>query len=267
VSAGLLDPIQAVLTKSPWWLIVAAGAGIGAIVNSVRAGVVVGIALLLIVALQVWEHAMQTLTMVVVSVVLTMAIGIALGVWAARSRLVSAVLRPVNDAAQTLPSFVYLLPALALFGPTRFTAILAAVIYSVPAVIRLVEDGVRGVSPTAIEAATAAGASRLQMILKVQLPMARRSLLVATNQGVVLVLAMVVLGGLVGAQALGFDVVSGFSQRNVFGRGIAAAIGIVLLGIVLDRITQGSGRRRSVRGVVGRLGVGFNSNRVEREAK
>jgi glycine betaine/proline transport system permease protein len=267
VSAGLLDPIQAVLTSSPWWLIVAAGAGLAAIVNSVRAGVVVAIALLLIVALQVWEHAMQTLTMVVVSVVLTMAIGIALGVWAARSRFVSTVLRPVNDAAQTLPSFVYLLPALALFGPTRFTAILAAVIYSVPAVIRLVEDGVRGVSPTAIEAATAAGASRLQMIVKVQLPMARRSLLVATNQGVVLVLAMVVLGGLVGAQALGFDVVSGFSQRNVFGRGIAAAIGIVLLGVVLDRITQGSGRRRSVRGVVGRLGVGFNSNRVEREAR
>ena len=127
------------------------------------------------------------------------------------------------------------------------------------------EDGVRGVSPTVIEAATAAGASRIQMILKVQLPMARRSLLVATNQGVVLVLAMVVLGGLVGAQALGFDVVSGFSQRNVFGRGVAAAIGIVLLGVMLDRITQGAGQRRSSRSVVARLGVGLNSNRVSRE--
>jgi glycine betaine/proline transport system permease protein len=266
VSAWLLDPIQTVLTASPWWLVVAAAAAIAAIVNSVRAGIVVGIALLLIVALQVWEHAMQTLTMVIVSVVLTMAIGIVLGVWAARSRVVSGILRPINDAAQTLPSFVYLLPALALFGPTRFTAILAAVIYAVPAVVRLVEDGVRGVSKTAIEAATAAGASRLQMILKVQLPMARRSLLVATNQGVVLVLAMVVLGGLVGAQALGFDVVSGFSQRNFFGRGVAAAIGIVLLGVMLDRITQGAGQRRSVRGVVGRLGVGLNSNRASREA-
>ncbi|TMF34785.1 MAG: ABC transporter permease subunit [Chloroflexi bacterium] len=266
VSAGLLDPIQTVLTTSPWWLVIAAAAGIAAIVNSTRAAVVVAVALVLIVLLQVWEHAMQTLTMVIVSVVLTMAIGIVLGVWAARNRVVSAVLRPINDAAQTLPSFVYLLPALALFGPTRFTAILAAVIYSVPAVVRLVEDGVRGVSPTVIEAATAAGASRLQMIRKVQLPMARRSLLVATNQGVVLVLAMVVLGGLVGAQALGFDVVSGFSQRNFFGRGVAAAIGIVLLGVMLDRITQGTGQRRSVRGVVGRLGVGLNSNRASREA-
>jgi glycine betaine/proline transport system permease protein len=266
VSAWLLDPIQTVLTTSPWWLVIAAAAGIAAIVNSPRAAIVVAIALVLIVLLQVWEHAMQTLTMVIVAVVLTMVIGIVLGVWAARSRLASSILRPINDAAQTLPSFVYLLPALALFQPTRFTAIVAAVIYSVPAVIRLVEDGVRGVSPTVIEAATAAGASRFQMILKVQLPMARRSLLVATNQGVVLVLAMVVLGGLVGAQALGFDVVSGFSQRNVFGRGVAAALGIVLLGVMLDRITQGAGQRRSSRGLVARLGVGLNSNRVPKEA-
>jgi glycine betaine/proline transport system permease protein len=209
---------------------------------------------------------METLMMVLVAVVITMAIGIALGVWAARSRIVSAVLRPLNDAAQTLPSFVYLLPAVALFGASRFTAILAAIIYSVPAVVRLVEDGVRGVSPTVIEAATASGANRWQMVLKVLLPMARRSLLLATNQGVVLVLAMVVLGGLVGGQALGFDVVDGFSQHDFFGRGIAAALGIVLLGVVLDRITQGAGERRTVRGVVGRLGVGLNSNRVTQEA-
>jgi glycine betaine/proline transport system permease protein len=186
---------------------------------------------------------------------------VALGVAAARSRVVSTVLRPINDAAQTLPAFVYLVPAVALFGPTRFTAILASVIYAVPAVVRLVEDGIRGVSPTVIEAATAAGTNRLQMILKVQLPMARRSLLVAANQGVVLVLAVVVIGGLVGAQALGFDVVSGFSQRTVFGRGMAAAIGIVLLGVVLDRITQGAGSRRSVAGVARRLVLGATSNR------
>jgi glycine betaine/proline transport system permease protein len=266
VSEFLFNPVQGVLTSAPWWLVVAIISGIAAIVSGLRAAVVVGIALALIIVLQVWEHAMETLMMVLVAVVITMAIGIALGVWAARSRLVSAVLRPLNDAAQTLPSFVYLLPAVALFGASRFTAILAAIIYSVPAVVRLVEDGVRGVSPTVIEAATASGANRWQMILKVLLPMARRSLLLATNQGVVLVLAMVVLGGLVGGQALGFDVVDGFSQHDFFGRGIAAALGIVLLGVVLDRITQGAGERRTVRGVVGRLGVGLNSNRVTQEA-
>jgi glycine betaine/proline transport system permease protein len=259
-SAFLLDPLQAVLTTAPFWLVIAAVTGIAYIISGRRAAITVLVSLAAIVALQVWEHAMQTLTMVLVGVALTMVVGIILGVAAARNRLVSAILRPINDAAQTLPAFVYLVPAVALFGPTRFTAILASVIYAVPAVVRLVEDGVRGVSPTVIEAATAAGTSRLQMILKVQLPMARRSLLVAANQGVVLVLAVVVIGGLVGAQALGFDVVAGFSQRSVFGRGIAAAIGIVLLGVVLDRITQGAGRR-SVVGVARRLVVGAATNR------
>ncbi len=266
VSAVLLDTLQTVLTTAPFWLVIAVAAAIAMMVSGRRAAVTVAVALGLIVLLQVWQHAMETLTMVIVAVALTMVVGITLGVWAARSRLVSAILRPINDAAQTLPSFVYLVPAVALFGATRFTAILAAVIYAAPAVIRLVEDGVRGVSPTAIEAATAAGASGLQTILKVQLPMARRSLLVAVNQGVVLVLAMVVIGGLVGAQALGFDVVAGFSQHSFFGRGMAAAIGIVLLGVMLDRITQGAGARRPIRGVVGRLGVGLNTNRAIREA-
>ena len=170
---------------------------------------------------------MQTLALVLVAVVITMAIGVTLGVASARDRRVAAVMRPINDFAQTLPAFVYLLPAVALFGPTRATAIVAAVIFAVPVVIRLVEDGIKGVSPTAIEAATAAGSTRLQMIRNVQLPMARRSLLVATNQGGVLVLSMVVVGGLVGGGSLGFDVVSGFSQLNNFGKGIAAAISIV----------------------------------------
>jgi glycine betaine/proline transport system permease protein len=190
---------------------------------------------------------METLTQVVVAVAITMAIGVTLGVGAARSDLLSRALRPINDALQTMPSFVYLLPAVALFGPTRFTAIVAAFLYAFPAVVRLVEDGIRGVPATVVEAATAAGTTRLQMIWKVQLPVARRSLLVATNQGVVLVLAMVVIGGLVGAQALGYDVVTGLQQRPDFGKGLAAGLSIVLLGVVLDRLTQGAGGRRAER--------------------
>jgi glycine betaine/proline transport system permease protein len=243
VTYALVNPLQTLLTDAPFWLVTFTAAGLAYIISGRRQAVTVAIALLGIAALQVWEHAMETLTQVLVGVAVTMVIGVIVGVMAARNDRFSQVVRPINDAAQTMPSFVYLLPAVALFGATRFTAILAAIIYAVPAVIRLVEDGVRGVSPTVVEAATAAGSSRLQMIAKVQLPMARRSLLVATNQGVVLVLAMVVVGGLVGAGALGYDVVAGFSQLSKFGSGMCAAIALVLLGITLDRITQGAGGR------------------------
>jgi glycine betaine/proline transport system permease protein len=237
----LLNPLQTLLTAAPWWLVAAVATGLALILSGRRAAVVVAAAILAIAGLQVWEPAMETLAQVLVAVVITMAIGIAVGVAGARSDVVSRITRPINDAAQTMPSFVYLLPAVALFSATRFTAILAAVIYAVPAVVRLVEDGVRSVPATVIEPATAAGTTTFQMITKVQLPMARRSLLVAANQGVVLVLAMVVIGGLVGAGALGYQVVAGFSQGSQFGRGLAAAMAIVLLGVILDRVTRGAG--------------------------
>ncbi len=249
VSSWLLDPLENALTLAPWWLVVVVAAGLALIITGRRAAVWVAIATLGVLLLQVWQPSMSTMAQVLIAVAMTVLVGVVLGTWAARSARVSAILRPINDAAQTMPSFVYLVPALALFAPTRFTAIVAAFIYAIPAVIRLTEDGVRGVSATAIEAAESAGSTWFQVVRKVQLPMARRSLLAATNQGVVLVLAMVVIGGLVGGGGLGYQVVAGFSQRNNFGSGMAAALAIVLLGIMLDRITQGAGARREVRRV------------------
>ncbi len=246
ISYGLLNPVQDTLTNAPWWLVVGLTTGTALLVSGRRAALMVAVSLLAIAGLQVWEHAMETVTQVLVAVAITIVIGIAVGVAAARSDRFSAFIRPVNDAAQTMPSFVYLIPAVALFEPSRFTAIVAAFIYAIPAVIRLVEDGIRAVPATVIEAATAAGASRFQMIFKVQLPVARRSLLVATNQGMVLVLAMVVIGGLVGGGGLGYDVVAGFSQGFKFGQGMAAALALVLLGVVLDRTTQGAAGGRKV---------------------
>jgi glycine betaine/proline transport system permease protein len=160
-----------------------------------------------------------------------------------RSHSADRIIRPVLDAAQVMPAFVYLVPFVALFGPSRFTAIVAAFVYAAPIVIKIVTDGIRGVSATTVEAATAAGAGRWQTISKVQLPMSARSLTLATNQGLIYVLSMVVVGGLVGAGALGYDVVAGFSQGQLFGKGLAAGIAIVLLGIMLDRITQAAARR------------------------
>ena len=246
-SSWLLDPLQQVLTGAPFWLVIGYAAALALVVSGRRAAAVAAIAGLAIAALGVWRPAMETLTQVLFGVVIAMVVGVAVGTWAARSGLVSQIVRPINDALQTMPAFVYLIPALALFGPTRFTAVVAAVIYAIPAVTRLVEDGVRGVSVTAIESATSSGSTAFQVIRKVQLPMARRSLLAGLNQGVVLVLAMVVVGGLVGGQALGYRVVQGLAQASDFGIGLSAALAIVLLGVMLDRITQGAGARREVK--------------------
>jgi len=243
VTAWLLNPLQHVLTTAPWWLVVAVAFGVGLRVSRLRPALTAAGCLAAVAALGLWQHGMETLTTVLVAAALTLAIGIVLGVVAARSPRYAAIQRPFLDAAQTMPSFVYLLPAVALFSATRFTAIVASVIYAAPPVIRLVEDGIRGVPPTVVEAATAAGSTRRQLLWKVQLPMARPALLLAANQGIVMVLAMVVVGGLVGAGALGYDVVAGFAQREDFGKGLAAGIAIVLLGVMLDRITQGAGGR------------------------
>jgi glycine betaine/proline transport system permease protein len=244
VTYGLINPMETVLTSAPWWLLVVVIFGVALYISGWKAAITAAVCLALIALLGLWEHSMQTLVTVLVATVLTMVIGIGLGILAANNDRASSSMRPFLDAAQTMPAFVYLLPALALFSASRFTAIVAALIFAVPPVIRLVENGIRSVPATVVEAATAAGSDRRQLIWKVQLPVARESLLLASNQGIVLVLSMVVVGGLVGAGALGFDVVAGFSQRADFGRGLAAAVAIVLLGIMLDRITQGAGRRR-----------------------
>jgi glycine betaine/proline transport system permease protein len=241
----LLNPLESVMTSTPWWLMVAVVMLVAWFISGRRASITAGICLGLVVLLGLWNHSMQTLTSVLVATVVTLVIGIVFGIWSARSDRVQAVLRPFLDAAQTLPAFVYLIPAIALFAPSRFTAIVAAVIYAVPPVIRLVDAGIRTVPAAAIEAGTAYGSTSRQLLWKVQLPLARRSLLAATNQGIVLVLAMVVIGGLVGAGALGYDVVAGFAQGADFGKGLAAGTAIVLLGIMLDRITQGAGADRT----------------------
>jgi glycine betaine/proline transport system permease protein len=241
---GFLNPFEGILTSSPWWLMVACVFGLSTVLSGIRPAIVATSCLLLIAVLGVWEDSMVTLASVLVAAALTLAFGLVLGILSARSNRVSAILRPALDFAQTMPSFVYLLPAVALFGPSRLTAILAALIYAVPPVIRLVEAGLRAVPATLIEAAIASGATERQVLLKVRLPVSAPALLLAANQGIVMVLAMVVVGALVGAGALGHRVIQGFSQSEDFGKGLVAAIAIVLLGVMLDRITQGAGTPR-----------------------
>ncbi|CAL9364492.1 ABC transporter permease [Streptomyces sp. enrichment culture] len=240
---GLLNPFQSLLTDSPWWLVGAALIALAVVLGGVRAGLTAAVCVGLLIGTGLWSDSMTTLASTVVATVLVMALGVAFGVWMGRSRRVDRVLRPTLDAAQVMPPFVYLVPFLALFGATRFTAIVAAVVYAAPVAIKIVADGVRNVPAATVEAATSAGCTTWQIITKVQLPMARGALTLATNQGLIYVLSMVVVGGLVGAGALGYDVVAGFSQGQLYGKGLAAGLAIVLLGVMFDRITQAAARR------------------------
>jgi glycine betaine/proline transport system permease protein len=233
----LLNPMQDLIAESPWYVTFVAIAAIAAIVGGWRALAFTLVCLGGIYYLDLWNNAMITLTSVLVATAVVMVLAVVVGVWIGRSRTADRVIRPFLDAGQTMPPFVYLVPILILFGSSRFTAIVAGIVYAGPAAIKLVADGIRGVSPTTIEAAQSTGTNKWQMITKVQLPMARGSLLLAANQGLLYVLSMIVIGGMVGAGALGFDVVSGFRNADNIGRGLAAGISIVLIGIMLDRIT------------------------------
>jgi glycine betaine/proline transport system permease protein len=252
LTGGVINPLQSVLTDSPWWVVFAALAALAAVVGGIRAVLAVAVCLTLIIGLGVWGDAMTTLASTLIATALTMVIAVVLGVAMGRSGRVDAAVRPVLDAGQTMPSFVYLVPFLALFAASRFTAIIAAVVYAVPVATKIIADGVRAVPAATVEAATAAGSTHWQIIRKVQVPMSRRAIALATNQGLIYVLAMVVVGGLVGAGALGYDVVAGFSQAQLYGKGLAAGMAIVLLGIMLDRVAQAAAQRTGAPSAAGR---------------
>ncbi len=235
----VLNPLQDVLANSPWWLTLIAITLLAFILAGRTVGILTFVLLALVMATGLWNDTMLTLAMTLIATGFVVIIGIVMGVWAGRSARVDRILRPFLDAGQTMPAFVYLVPVLALFGPTRFAAIVLGVVYAAPVVIRIVADGIRKVPKESVEAAVSAGSTNLQVITKVQLPVARRSILLGVNQGLIFVLAVVVIGGFVGAGGLGYLVIVGQSKPELAGKGLAAGIAIVLLGIILDRIAQG----------------------------
>jgi glycine betaine/proline transport system permease protein len=243
VTNALLNPLQNLMAQSPWWLMAAVLLGAAFVLGGRRALLAVVVCEAIIFGTGLWNETMITLTMTLVATILVMVIALVLGVAMGRNRLADLWIRPFLDTFQTIPSFVYLVPALALFGVGRFTAIVAAVAYGVPIATKLVADGIRGVSAATVEAARSSGITTWQMILKVQVPMARESLVLATNQGLLYVLSVVVIGGLVGGGSLGYLVVSGFSQDQLFGKGLAAGIAITALGVMLDRVARYSAAR------------------------
>jgi glycine betaine/proline transport system permease protein len=234
----LLNPFQDLLAESPWWLMALVLLAFAYVLGGWQPTAITLVCEAVIYWTGLWNDTMVTLSMTLVATLLVMLIAVILGVAMGRNRRADIGIRPFLDAFQVLPPFVYLVPAIALFGVGRFTAIFAAIAYSVPIATKLVADGIRGVSPTTVEAARSTGSTTWQMISKVQLPMAREALVLATNQGLLYVLSMVVIGGMVGGGSLGYIVVSGFSQDQLFGKGLAAGIAIAALGIMLDRIAR-----------------------------
>jgi glycine betaine/proline transport system permease protein len=234
----MLEPIRVVLMESPWFVVLAGLTAIAFVLSGPRPAITAFVALAAIGVMGVWEPAMDTASQVLVGTALAVAIGLVIGIWAAESPRVERRLRPVLDTLQTLPQLVYIIPFIYLVPVSRIPGLVASVLYAVPVVIRLVTSGLRGVPKEAVEAASAFGASRMQVLAKVKLPLARDSIMLGVNQGIIMVLAVVVIGGLVGSGALG-DMVARGLQRNEFGEGVVASLAILALGIALDRVTQG----------------------------
>jgi glycine betaine/proline transport system permease protein len=200
-------------------------------------GVLMAAFLMIIGSFGYWQLAMMTLAVVITSVLISLIIGIPLGILMAWYDRFETIIRPILDGMQTMPSFVYLIPALMLFGLGKVPATFATIIYAVPPVIRLTNVGIRQVPVTTIEAAKAFGSNRWQILFEVQMPLARPSILVGVNQTTMMALAMVVVASMIGARGLGLEVLLSINRIEV-GRGFEAGLSIVFLAIMIDRITS-----------------------------
>ncbi len=192
-----------------------------------------------------WDQTMTTLAMVVTAVLFCAVIGIPAGILSARSNLFWRVVRPVLDVMQTIPSFVYLVPIVMLFGVGMAPGIIATIVFALPPIVRLTNLGIRNVRGDLIEAADAFGSTGWQTLWDLQLPLAMRTIMAGLNQTLMLAMSMVVISALIGAGGLGLVVNTGLGRLDV-GQATAGGVGIVILAIVLDRITQGLAEQNNV---------------------
>ncbi|OJE36218.1 glycine/betaine ABC transporter [Bacillus tropicus] len=201
------------------------------------------IGLLFILNINYWAQTMQTLSLVLTSVIISIIVGIPIGILASQNERFSKFLKPTLDFMQTMPAFVYLIPAITFFGVGVVPGIIASVIFAMPPTIRFTDLGIRQVPEDLIEAANAFGSTASQKLFKVQLPLATGTIMAGVNQSIMLSLSMVVTASLVGAPGLGVDVYRSVTQVNI-GMGFEAGLAIVVIAIILDRITQGFHQKR-----------------------
>ncbi|NDY97069.1 proline/glycine betaine ABC transporter permease [Wenzhouxiangella sp. C33] len=237
------DLFQDVLLWLPAWLLALILVGLSAWRVSWRFGLFALIALATIIGMGLWVQTMQTLALVLASSLVALLIGLPIGIAMARSDTVESICRPVLDFMQTMPPFVYLIPAAIFFGLGTVPGAIATVVFSMPPVVRLTNLGIRQVSKEQIEAGFAFGCTRFQLLRKVQLPMAMPSIMAGVNQTIMLALSMVVIASMIGAGGLGNTVLTGIQRLNV-GLGFEGGLGVVILAILLDRITQSFAPRR-----------------------
>lgn len=235
---SIFQPLQRFLAEQlPWTVVAFVFAFLGYQAGGWRLALSVLGLTLVVGLLGMWPFAMDTLAQTLVSVVICVAIGIPLGIWAGHSDQVEQFLRPILDFLQTIPIFVYLVPVIMLFGTGSVAGLIASVLYSAVPVIRLTSAGIRSVDATLHESATAFGSTQWQMLTKLEVPLAFPAIMLGINQTIMMVLAMVIIAGLVGATGLGLEVYQGFANDNL-GRSVEAGLAIVLLAIMIDRITQ-----------------------------
>lgn len=234
----VMNIFEAVFTIIPWFVMIPGLFILGwRVFRQWKTGLLLSGLLFFIGAFGYYELAMQTLSLVSAAVLFSLLIGIPTGIAMAQSNRTESIIKPLLDGMQTMPSFVYLIPALMFFGMGKVPAIIATIIYAVPPVIRLTNVGIREVDPEAIEAAKAFGAEKKAVLWDVQLPLAKPSIMVGINQTTMMALAMVVIGSMIGAKGLGMEVLLSINRIEV-GRGFEAGLSIVFLAIIIDKLTH-----------------------------
>lgn len=246
VFLALYDGLDWVLVTPPFWVVILVFGALAWVARGWILALGTTIGLLLIVSVDQWDAAMDTLALVIIAAAVAIAIGVPLGIWAARTDRVSRVVRPVLDFLQTMPAFVYLIPALLLFSVGVVPGIVATIIFAVAPGVRLTELGIRGVDTEVVEAGHAFGASPGRILRQIQLPLALPSIMAGVNQVIMLSLSMVVIAGLVGAGGLGGQVVSALSRIDI-ALGVEAGVSVVIIAMILDRLTSSLASRRPKR--------------------
>ncbi|HNV34718.1 MAG TPA: ABC transporter permease subunit [Bacillota bacterium] len=236
---GFVNSIQSVVDIIPWWVMLGIVFALGwRLTRRASRGAAYAFMLLIVGILGLWELMYITLGLVISSVLISLAIGLPIGILASGSRRAESLIKPALDAMQTMPTFVYLIPAVMFFGLGKVPGVIATTIYAVPPVIRLTSHGIRQVDKEVVEAALSFGSTRAQVLFKVQIPLALPTIMAGINQTLMMAMAMVVTCAMIGVKGLGYEVIVGINRLEI-GRGLKSGIAIVIMAVLLDRLTQG----------------------------